>query len=144
MGAGIKRPKHHLISKVGNDVLSFEELTSLIGQVEDTLDLRPLGVISDGLKGGEVLTPAHLFCGRKLETFPTVETPKKSDVSNCTATIRWAHIQFVLLHFWKRWKKEYVRCLQARKKWKKEVSNLKIGDVVFIPDDNVATLKWLM
>ena len=46
------------------------------------------------------------------------------------------------LTFWKRWHKEYVTSLQERKKWCKKVTNLKVGDVVFITDDNVAPLQW--
>ena len=78
----------------------------------------------------------------KLETFPTIETPRKNDLANCTSTARWSHIQNVLLHFWKRWHKEYVTSLQERKKWGKEVTNLKVGDVVFTTDDNMAPLQW--
>ena len=62
--------------------------------------------------------------------------------SNYTSTARCAHIQNVLLHFWKRWHKEYVTSLQERRKWCKEVTNLKVGDVVFIIDENVAPLLW--
>ena len=58
------------------------------------------------------------------------------------STARWAYIQNVLLHSWKRWHKEYVTSLQERKEWCREVTNLKVGDVVFITDDKVAPLQW--
>ena len=47
-----------------------------------------------------------------------------------------------MLHFWNRWTKEYVTTLQERSKWRRETSNLKVGDLVFICDDNSAPLQW--
>ena len=37
--------------------------------------------------------------------------------------------------------KEYVSTLQERTKWTKESSNLKVGDVVYVMDDNAAPLQ---
>ena len=140
--AGIKSANHPLRRTMGNHVLTFKELTTLFCQVESILNSRPIGVLGEDPKDGEILTPAHLIGGTKLETFPTIETPKKNDVANCTSTARWAHIQNLLLQFWKRWHKEYVTFLQERKKWCKEVTTLKVGEIVFITDDIVAPLRW--
>ena len=123
-------------------MLIFEELTTLFCQVESILNSRTVGVISEDSKDGGILLPAHLICGTKVENLPTIETSKKNDIANCTSTARWAHIQNVLLHFWKGWHKEYVTSLQEKKKWRKEVTNLKVDDVVFITDDNEAPLQW--
>ena len=101
---------------MGNHVLTFEELTTLICQVGSILNSRLIRVVSEDPKDEDILTPAHLISGTKLETVPTIETPKKIDIANCISTARWAHIQNVLLHFWKRWHKEYVTSLQERKK----------------------------
>ena len=38
--------------------------------------------------------------------------------------------------------REYVASLQERSKWIKEVSNLKLGDLVYINDDIVLPLQW--
>ena len=47
-------------------------------------------------------------------------------------------------HFWKRWVKEYALSIQERNKWRLETSNLKVGDIVFVIDDNVPPLQWLL
>ena len=124
-----------------NHVLSFKELTTLFCPVAKKLNSRPIDVFFDDLKDGEVLTQPRLICATKLETFPTIETPMKLDFSKCTATTIRAHIWNVILHFWKRWNKKFVTSLQEKKKWSEEVSNVKIGDVVFITDDNIAHLQ---
>ena len=77
---------------MGKHVLTFEELTSLFCQLESILNSRPIGVISEDPKDGEILATAHLIFGTTLETIPTIETPKKNDIANCTSTARWAHI----------------------------------------------------
>ena len=55
---------------------------------------------------------------------------------------RWAHLQTILGHFWKRWTNEYVTNLQQRSKWTAETSNLKVGDLVYICNDNAPPLQW--
>ena len=62
--AGIKSAKHHLGRTMRNHVLTFEELTTLFCQVESILNSRPIGVLSEDPKDGEILTPAHLICER--------------------------------------------------------------------------------
>ena len=32
--------------------------------------------------------------------------------------------------------------IQERNKWRSETSNLKVGDIVFVTDDNVPPLQW--
>ena len=47
-----------------------------------------------------------------------------------------------MIKFWKSRSKEYVTSLQERRKWKRETANGKIGDVVYVSDDNVSPLQW--
>ena len=44
--------------------------------------------------------------------------------------------------FWTRWCKEYVSSLQERGRWNSEKDNLKLGDIVYITDDNIPPLQW--
>ena len=140
--AGIKSAKKHLRRIMGNNILSFEELSTLFCQVENVLNSRPIGLVSDDPKDEVILTPGHLISGSKLECYPTQQSSQISDLKECSATARWTHIQNVLCHFWNRWKKEYVSTLQERTKWTKESSNLKVGDIVYVMDDNAAPLQW--
>ena len=98
---GTKSSKHHLKRTTGNHVLTFEELTTLFSQVESILNSRAIGVISEHPKDCEILTP--LICGTKLETFPSIGTPKKKYIAQCTVTVWWAHFQSVPLQFWKKY-----------------------------------------
>ncbi|XP_037731412.1 uncharacterized protein LOC119562326 [Drosophila subpulchrella] len=45
-------------------------------------------------------------------------------------------------HFWKRWSSEYLSLLQERSKWRFETSNIKVGRIVLLKEDNVPPLSW--
>ena len=60
----------------GNARLSFDELLTVLTEVEATLNSRPLTYDYDTL-GEEVLTPTHLIYGRRLTSLP--ESPEVED-----------------------------------------------------------------
>ena len=140
--ASIKSAKHHLRRIMGNNVLSFEELTTLFCQIEWVLNSRPIGVLSEDPKDPKHLTPAHLCCGGSLEAFPMKISSVPDEIKKCSPQKRWFFLQNLLGIFWKRWTKEYVSSLQERLKWKNESENLRVGDLVYLTDDNVAPLQW--
>jgi len=45
-------------------------------------------------------------------------------------------------HFWKRWSSEYLSLLQERSKWRVVTSNIKVGRIVLLKEDNVPPLRW--
>ena len=129
---------------MGNKVLSFEELRTLLCQIEMILISRPICPISKDPNDEFFLTPARFCLGGKLETLPLSQTT--NDLRNLDSTHsptkRWIQIQKMVSHFWKRWIKVYVLALQERNKWRLETSNLKVGDIVFVIDDNVHPPQW--
>jgi hypothetical protein len=145
--SGVKSAKHHLRRVLGNHMLTFEELSTMLCQVEQILNSRPLTALPDAPDDQLAITPAHLINGFALNEFypelkkqtisedepmPTSESPKK----------RYLHIRNLVATFWRRWSKEYVVTLQKRKKWSREEANLKTGDIVLISDENSPPLSW--
>ena len=139
--AAVKCAKRHLRIVMGNHKLTFEEFTTILCQIEQILNSRPISFISDDVKDDIILTPAHLCLRSQLESYPMKETKDLNDLPKISLPKRWAFIQNIITHFWKRWNKEYVSTLQKRNKWKLEVEPLKVGDVVYITDDNVPPLQ---
>ncbi|XP_070854519.1 uncharacterized protein [Drosophila suzukii] len=45
-------------------------------------------------------------------------------------------------HFWKRWSSEYLSLLQERSKWRVGGSNIKVGSIVLLKEENVPPLRW--
>ncbi|XP_011858578.1 PREDICTED: uncharacterized protein LOC105556116 [Vollenhovia emeryi] len=138
--AGVKSCKYHLKRVMGNTLLTFEELTTLLVQIEACLNSRPLSPLSPDPSDLQPLTPGHFLIGGPLTSLPEISL---SDV-RYNRLDRWELIQRSLQDFWKRWAAEYVANLQSRVKWKTEQNNLKVNDLVLLRDDNIQPLKWRM
>lgn len=136
--AGVKSIKYHLKRIIGTDTYTFEELTTLLHQVEACLNSRPLCPMTDNPQDFTALTPGHFLVGRPLNTIPQ---PDLAD-TNIGYLQRWQRIQKLQQLFWRQWKAEYLTRLQQRPKWLKIEDQPKIGDLVLIKDDNVPPTKW--
>ena len=55
---------------------------------------------------------------------------------------RWQMVSAMRLHFWNRWRIEYLTTLQKRNKWYRATPNLQVGDVVIIHDNLTPPTKW--
>lgn len=136
--AGIKSVKYHLKRVLGNCHLSFEELNTVLVQIEAILNSRPLTPMSSDANDFSPLTPGHFLIGRPLTSLPT------SDLSNHRYSYisRFQRIEQIRQHFWSRWSKEYVSELQQRGQWKTHSKPLEKDTLVLIKDDHLPPLKW--
>ena len=57
---------------------------------------------------------------------------------------RWRTVQFLANEFWSRWRKEFLLNQQKRQKWTATLTNLEIGDVVLIMDNDAPRNEWPM
>ena len=136
--AAVKSAKKHLRRTMGNSVLTFEELTKTL---EAVLNSRPISVMSDDPNEVELLTPAHLSIGHRLDMLPSFFWTKP--MTWTTAVPRNDGITFrTFCCISGTDGPKNTSTLQERSKWRRETSNLKMGDLVLITDDNSAPLQW--
>ena len=139
--------KRCLRKVLGNARLSFDELFTVLTEVENTLNSRPLTYDYDE-PGVEMLTPSHLIFGRRLSALAEgihqrVDNNEFDDISNLHK--RFLYLTRKLSHFWSRWHKEYLVGLrEAHKSGKRESPNILKGDVVLVHDDNLKRGMWKM
>ena len=62
--------KKHSKRIVGDLKLTFEELTTVLAQIEACLNSRPLTEVLEAEDGIEALTPGHFLTGRPVESLP--------------------------------------------------------------------------
>lgn len=136
--SGIKSAKFHIKRVMGNSHLTFEEILTLFSQVEAILNSRPLYPLSSCPNDLLSLSPGHFLIGRPLTALPSpaLENCKESNLR------RYASIETIHQHFWKRWQQEYIAELQQRTKWRVNHAKLTIGDLVLLHEDNAPPLSW--
>ena len=142
----VKRPLRKILR---NACLTMDELTTIVIEIEATLNSRPLTYISED-DSGEPLTPSHLVLGRRVLNLPDIPDCRLVDNSNSHSLFsrRMKHIGELLQHFWKRWRNEYLRGLREyhRNSFSRKVGDnfITVGDVVIIHDENLPRSRWKM
>jgi len=128
--AGVKSTKSLILRSVGNQRLTSEELTTLLTQIEATLNSRPLCPLSNDPTDLEALTPSHFLT---LEPSTSLPDPNLDNIP-LSKLQRWRLVADLHRHFWTRWKNEYLSSLQARSKWCNTSDQLREGCLVLIKE----------
>ena len=135
--------KRCLRKVLGNAKLTFDELNTVLIEIEGTLNSRPLTYLYDELE--EALTPSHLLFGHRLSPLSeNVDIHANLDnVDNDKIHKRFLYLTRKLNHFWNRWRKEYVTDLREFHKLTGTVpAQIASGDVVLIYDANEKRGFW--
>ncbi|XP_028159005.1 uncharacterized protein LOC114351861 [Ostrinia furnacalis] len=132
--------KHHLKRVIGTATLTYEEISTLLYQIEACLNSRPLSQISTNSQDPTPLTPGHFIIGEPLVLVPD----NNYETSTISSLKRWQITQQMLQVFWRRWSNEYLTQFLQRYKWANKTPEPRIGDVVLVKEDDLPPAKWLM
>ena len=138
--AGVKSVKTQLFRVIGEQVLTYEELYTLLTQIEASLNSRPISEMSPDPNDLQPLTPGHFLTLEPLNSCPD---PDLSTLKLNTLN-RWQLIQRLHADFWKRWKSEYLNTLQQRNKWADPSTEVSLNALVIIKDETKSPLHWLL
>lgn len=138
--AGVKSMKFHFSRMVGLSVHTYEEISTMLVEIEACLNSRPLCPVTNDPDDLSILTPGHFLIGTNLLAPPR---PSLLDV-HINRLSYWQQISQRVEHFSKRWKSEYLSRLQHRTKWMRQCENVKVGDLILIKDDDLPPSKWLL
>ncbi|XP_048484474.1 uncharacterized protein LOC125490156 isoform X2 [Plutella xylostella] len=139
--AGIKSAKFHMKRVIGNQVLTYEELNSVIIQIEGVLNSRPLIALpATDTTDMAYLTPSHFLTGAAMTSIPE---PDVKDIPINRLSF-WKQCTKMIQCFWKAWHKQYLVQLQNRPKWRSDRPNLEVGTLVIVREDNLPPLQWKM
>ncbi|GFW74204.1 integrase catalytic domain-containing protein [Trichonephila clavipes] len=110
-------------------------------QSKACINSRPLVPLSSDPADIRALTPGHFLIGE-----PLLEIPESKSITNTSLSLscRWKSLLKLRQHFWDRWHKEVLHHYQSRPKWKASQSEVQVGNLVLISDDNRPPLSWQM
>ncbi|GFX56033.1 integrase catalytic domain-containing protein [Trichonephila clavipes] len=142
----VKSVKDPLRKILGKALLTFEELATILVEIEYIVTSRPSTYVSDDLSEPNLLTPLDfLQYGRKNHDYPLHFAELANKVSNRESLIKRKQYQTTLLkHFWNEWKTQYVRDLKTVHHFKSPNihKDVEISDVVLVEGSSKSKLLW--
>ena len=134
----IKDIKGTLYKTLGRSHLSFEQLESVIIDIERHLNNRPLTYIESEVGEGKVLTPNSIMWGQNAHTLEDLEV----DMDSVTKFQR--RLEHARAHVWSRWSREYVRSLMDYHRINRtEAVVPEVGKVVLIVGEEKNRGLWM-
>lgn len=128
--AAVKSTKFHLLRTIGDSILIYEELSTLLTQIEAIQNSRPLSLLSDDSDDVSALTLGHFLIGEPLNTIPE---PNLFDQPTSRLT-RWQLLGQKVEHFWKRWSTECLPRYLSISKWHHPSNQVKKGSLILLVD----------
>ena len=138
--ASVKSMKRHLRRVVGLQVLSFEELNTLVIEIEGILNSRPLSAMSSDPNDLQPITPAHFLLGKSAKDIPTIRE-RNAEINFGQ---RFKLLEASKRSIWKSWYRDYLVTLQIRKRWLQSGPSFRQGDLVLVAEDHMPPCdgKW--
>ena len=106
--------------------------------MEFCLNSRPLVSLPFDNDGIVALTPGHFLIGRVLEALPDPSFSYRSLNLLC----RWHLCQALVHYFCQHRSSEYTTSLKRYTKWYHSSTNICVGDIVILQEDNLIPTKW--
>ena len=140
-GGFIERLNHGFkisIRKVlGGAIVTFEELHTLLDEVEAIMNSRPISYVYDDVGEGQALTPSILLCGKDLTQLPpNMFSYKFERKQPQTCRQRLKYVEQMKSYFWTRWTREYLSELTEKHAagHKGVVREPKVDDIVLVKE----------
>ncbi|GFU56639.1 integrase catalytic domain-containing protein [Trichonephila clavipes] len=142
----VKTIKDPLRKILGRALLTFEELSTILSEVEVIVNHRPLTYVENDPGDPEPLTPAHfLELGYGDSKYP-IHFIELIDATTAKESYkkRKTYRTLLLKQLWRRWKEQYLLQLKTANHFKTPSvhKNLKLNDVVLVEGNVKSKLLW--
>ncbi|XP_055603915.1 uncharacterized protein LOC129752147 [Uranotaenia lowii] len=136
--AAVKVAKRHMYRQLGNIKLSFEDMCTLLVEIEAAMNSRPIVSVSEDPNDVACLTPAHFLIGTNMQT---IAEPDYTALPSCKLD-HYQAMQRTFQQFWSHWRSEYLQELQKCTVLNKPNKNIRPGRLVLIVDEFQHPVKW--
>ena len=138
----IKRP---LKKVLGRSTLNFEELRTVLVEIEGVINSRPLTYVYDDEESVSYpLTPSDLIYGRRITSTPNAAHYEIVS-TNQSLTKKSRQHRHVLQQLTNQWRREYLIGLKERSQVASKGSDnqaISIGDLVLLKNDSTSRAFW--
>ena len=146
--------KRSLRKAMGPRRFTFEQLITILAEVEAIVNTRPLTYVYDDFDSGFTLTPAHFLMSRfQPLLLSTVDMDEDDDYyyekNSATSLLdSWKRGQQQVNSFWEIWRNEYLLSLRERysmfhRKEKNQIDSIpQVGQVVIIKEERIPRRYW--
>ena len=131
--------KNALRKSLKNARLTYEELETIVVEIEAVVNSRPLTYIYDD-ELLEPLTPSHLMYGRRLKNNPKSKNGTLED--SVSPTKRLKYVNSLLNQFTQRFSNEYLTSLRENENKSRENPVVIEGQVVLIKEKSLPRTLW--
>lgn len=131
---------------IGRSTLSYDEMSTLLTEVEAVINARPLTYVYDDQESvSHPLTPSDLIYGRRISRSPNSQYYETVSTFN-SLTRRLKHHRHLLGQVTRRWRSEYLTSLREQAATGSSARDVnakyKIGDIVILKNDSVPRAFW--
>ncbi|XP_045139268.1 uncharacterized protein LOC123520764 [Portunus trituberculatus] len=134
----IRLVKRGLTRVIGESILTFGELQTVLYETANLINERPIGIKPGNcIDLGTYLCPNELILGRASVKVPHGKFYEKDDPNK-----RLKFITDLVEGFWRKWQRDYFPTLLLHSKWHCSKRNVKVGDIVLVQDPNIIRGVW--
>ena len=138
----IRNIKTILKKKLLKSCLTYEEMVTLLVEVEGIINSRPLTYTYEDSNEPYPISPSHLLIGKKITSLPKGVTDLDAFTKELEVTKRMKYKAKIAQEFWRTWKGDYLADLRKTNAKFKPTRPPEVGDVCVISDDNLKRCVW--
>lgn len=141
----VRSVKRVLKKVIGRSKFNYDELSTILAEVESLVNARPITYIYDYEESiSYPLSPSQLIYGRRLASTPN-SAHFESISTCCSLTKRAKHHRRILEQFTNQWRRDYLLSLRENSQIRGKRPNtatVTVGDIVVIMNDKTKQQFW--
>ncbi|XP_062534704.1 uncharacterized protein LOC134203884 [Armigeres subalbatus] len=136
--AAVKTAKKHLRKQLGNIALSFEDMSTILAQIEACMNSRPLTPMTEIPDDLAILTPSHFLIASSLFALPETDVT----MIPLNRLDHYQKLQERVQKFWYLWRTDYLHELQKEAKQSTPITAYQPGRMVILVDESLPPVRW--